>query len=107
MGKNIVWNDAANAKLLFAIISTSNAKVDYKAVAEIMGNGCTPIAIQRRLSRIKSKVVPDGNTSSPATTPKYKAGKATKKRVAEEASGNDSDTKKVKQDDQKESEDSN
>ncbi|KAK2830994.1 hypothetical protein FQN49_007109 [Arthroderma sp. PD_2] len=78
----VTWNEAADAKLLFAILKTTQAKIDYAAVAEIIGNDCTPIAIQRRLAKIKSKAAAttgSGGNSSPAT-PK-RASKATKRKA--------------------------
>ncbi|KAB8265655.1 hypothetical protein BDV32DRAFT_144176 [Aspergillus pseudonomiae] len=43
-------------QLLVGIITLNNAKLDYKALAEFMGEGCTASAIQHRVQRIKDKV---------------------------------------------------
>ncbi|EFR00825.1 hypothetical protein MGYG_03829 [Nannizzia gypsea CBS 118893] len=103
----ITWDDRVDAKLLFAIITTSATKIDYKAVAEIIGEGCTPKAIQHRLARIKLKAN-EGNreSSSPAKTPKSKSscknGKVNKKRAAEILEEEAGDSKKIKQGEMKE-----
>ncbi|EGD92679.1 hypothetical protein TESG_00251 [Trichophyton tonsurans CBS 112818] len=101
----ITWDEKAHMKLLFAIISTSALKVDHQAVANIMGNGCTAIAIQRRLARIKTMVT-NSNSEAP-TTPKSKSSgkKATKKRAAEKNPDEEfGDAKKVKKEHVEESE---
>ncbi|KAL4988239.1 hypothetical protein BDW68DRAFT_177126 [Aspergillus falconensis] len=51
----MTWTDGADAKLLVAIITTNTVKLDWKAIAEFMGTGCTPIAVQRRIQRIKER----------------------------------------------------
>ncbi|KAL4999277.1 hypothetical protein BDV10DRAFT_56857 [Aspergillus recurvatus] len=51
----MTWNEQADAKLLVAIIATNTVKLDWKAIAEFMGTECTPIAVQRRIQRIKEK----------------------------------------------------
>ncbi|KAF3891585.1 hypothetical protein GTR04_1941 [Trichophyton interdigitale] len=103
MGRGITWDDKLDAKLLFAIISTSAPKINYEAVAKIISNDCTPNAIRHRLARIKLKA-DEGNSasSSPAKTPNSKAGgghaKSAKKRTANNFSEDESgDIKKVKQ----------
>ncbi|EGD92680.1 hypothetical protein TESG_00252 [Trichophyton tonsurans CBS 112818] len=103
MGRGITWDDKLDAKLLFAIISTSAPKINYEAVAKIISNDCTPNAIWHRLARIKLKA-DEGNSasSSPAKTPNSKAGgghaKPAKKRTANNFSEDESrDIKKVKQ----------
>ncbi|KAF3479817.1 uncharacterized protein GIQ15_06793 [Arthroderma uncinatum] len=109
----IVWDDAADAKLLFAIITTSVTKIDFPAVAKVMGNECTTNAIHKRLARIKSKMTPsDGDVSSAPTTPiKPKRGRPPKKSAEGDESGLDANddakpAKKVKRGGKTMSEDS-
>ncbi|KAL2868723.1 uncharacterized protein BJX67DRAFT_35367 [Aspergillus lucknowensis] len=82
----IQWNDQADAKLLLAVISTSNAKLNYSAIAQYMGPGksrpyldektrikldqfiansfpsrfllleCTVSSVQHRIQRLREKV---------------------------------------------------
>ncbi|KAM5442900.1 hypothetical protein MferCBS31731_001770 [Microsporum ferrugineum] len=92
----IIWDDSADMKLLYSIIATSVSKVDYAAVAKMLGDQCTINAIKHRLARIKSKMnQANGNASSPSTTPiKPKRGKPSKKRPAEDDEDQENATKK-------------
>ncbi|EFE34087.1 uncharacterized protein ARB_07038 [Trichophyton benhamiae CBS 112371] len=126
MGRGVTWDDKLDAKLLFAIISMSAPKINYDAVAKIIGNGmniatvfplqffqiiqmadplldCTPKAIRHRLARIKLKA-DQGNSasSSPAKTPNSKTGgghgmKAKKRNANDIFDEESGDIKKVKQ----------
>ncbi|KAK2837005.1 hypothetical protein FQN49_006501 [Arthroderma sp. PD_2] len=95
---NITWNESADAKLLFAIISTSVTRIDYAAVAKILGNECTPNAIKHRLARIKSKMdLFNDKASSPSTTPvKLKRGRPKKCPVEDDEDDENAIQKKVK-----------
>ncbi|KAL3461117.1 hypothetical protein BJX64DRAFT_289685 [Aspergillus heterothallicus] len=82
----MVWNDQADAKLLVAIISTSNAKLNHAAIAEFMGSvndsianallhqiDCTASSVQHRIQRLREKVKTidgsaDGTTPGNGTT---------------------------------------
>ncbi|KAL4907430.1 hypothetical protein BDW74DRAFT_124279 [Aspergillus multicolor] len=90
------WTDQADVKMLLAIITSANAKVDYKAIAEYMGSECTPKAIQHRMQRLREKAkaadslpADDGkdtdanddgtaNSSAPVSPEKRKRGRAKK-----------------------------
>ncbi|DAA77063.1 TPA_exp: Uncharacterized protein A8136_6829 [Trichophyton benhamiae CBS 112371] len=103
MGRGVTWDDKLDAKLLFAIISMSAPKINYDAVAKIIGNDCTPKAIRHRLARIKLKA-DQGNSasSSPAKTPNSKTGgghgmKAKKRNANDIFDEESGDIKKVKQ----------
>ncbi|KAJ1714823.1 hypothetical protein AFCA_001395 [Aspergillus flavus] len=64
----INWTDPqADAKLLVGIITLHNVKLDYKALAEYMGQGCTSSAIQHRVQRIKEKFRNDPPAEGTAT----------------------------------------
>ncbi|OOF95896.1 hypothetical protein ASPCADRAFT_5225 [Aspergillus carbonarius ITEM 5010] len=60
----MVWNEAADAKLLVGILATTNAKLDMHALASYMGTGCTVSAVQHRIQRLKEKVVASTSTST-------------------------------------------
>ncbi|KAL6231060.1 hypothetical protein BDW75DRAFT_244266 [Aspergillus navahoensis] len=63
----MTWTDQADAKLTMAIIATNTVKLDWKAIAEFMGTECTPIAVQRRVQRIKEKAKAKAGDSAPPT----------------------------------------
>ncbi|KAE8381074.1 hypothetical protein BDV26DRAFT_256053 [Aspergillus bertholletiae] len=64
----INWTDPqADAKLLVGIIELHNIRIDHKALAEFMGQGCTASAIQHRIQRIKGKVQNGSSVESTAT----------------------------------------
>ncbi|KAL4929233.1 uncharacterized protein BDV17DRAFT_290885 [Aspergillus undulatus] len=52
----MIWNDQADAKLLVAIISTNDAKLNWSAIAEYMGPECSVSAVQHRIQRLKDNV---------------------------------------------------
>ncbi|KAL4960316.1 uncharacterized protein BDV14DRAFT_204846 [Aspergillus stella-maris] len=58
----MVWNDQADAKLLVAILATNDAKLNWAAIAEYMGAGCTISAVQHRIQRLKEKVKAENPT---------------------------------------------
>ncbi|KAE8368821.1 hypothetical protein BDV27DRAFT_153645 [Aspergillus caelatus] len=77
------WTDPqAVAKLLVGIITIHNVKLDHKALAEFMGQGCTASAIQHRVQRIKEKLrngSPAEGTAagaSPGSAPQQEEGSA-------------------------------
>ncbi|KAL2821766.1 hypothetical protein BDW59DRAFT_164104 [Aspergillus cavernicola] len=49
----MTWNDQTDAKLLLAIITKSETKINYNAIAEYMG--CTPVAAQHRVQRLRER----------------------------------------------------
>ncbi|KAF2719576.1 hypothetical protein K431DRAFT_295877 [Polychaeton citri CBS 116435] len=69
----VTWDAEADRKLLIAIIECSNVSIDNAAVANRMKQhdmDCTPMAIQKRLQRIRT-VAKDG-VGTPNGTPKSK-----------------------------------
>ncbi|EFQ97142.1 hypothetical protein MGYG_00185 [Nannizzia gypsea CBS 118893] len=65
----VVWNDAARAKLLMAILKTSAGKIDYKAIVEFMGPEYNAKSIQNQIQSIKSKAFGDKPPGSNPSTP--------------------------------------
>ncbi|RAL12067.1 uncharacterized protein BO97DRAFT_70054 [Aspergillus homomorphus CBS 101889] len=51
----MAWNDTADAKLLLAVLRTTNVKLDHLRIAQYMGPGCTVYAIQHRLRVLKER----------------------------------------------------
>ncbi|PLB41536.1 uncharacterized protein BDW47DRAFT_122578 [Aspergillus candidus] len=60
----MVWNDTADVKLFMAVLSTTNPKLNYQQLADIMGPGCTPSAIQHRIQRLKAMVANNDNATT-------------------------------------------
>ncbi|MCJ1267097.1 hypothetical protein MMC22_006982 [Lobaria immixta] len=67
------WGNEADLQLFKILLKTHEVKVDYKVLAEAMGNGITPKAITHRIGRIRTLPGPgdDGDTT-PTSTPKAK-----------------------------------
>ncbi|ETI21956.1 hypothetical protein G647_06026 [Cladophialophora carrionii CBS 160.54] len=63
----MVWNDEADARLFTAVLATTDVKIDWKAVAALMGPECTPKALTHRITTIKKKAGILSNGSSTAT----------------------------------------
>lgn len=60
----------ANERLLLAILSAHDIKVDFAAVAEKMGPQCTKRAVQEQLKKLKKSAVTEQHgTSTPNATP--------------------------------------
>ncbi|RAL15784.1 uncharacterized protein BO97DRAFT_475437 [Aspergillus homomorphus CBS 101889] len=73
----IAWTAEANAKLFLGVLTqtrSQNMKLDYTALAEYMGSGCTVRAVQQQIDKLR-KQVSDGasNPNTPAGTPRKKA----------------------------------
>ncbi|KAL2852502.1 hypothetical protein BJY01DRAFT_244500 [Aspergillus pseudoustus] len=69
----MIWNDQTDAKLLVAIITTTDAKLNHAAIAEFMGPDCSTSAVQHRIQRLREKVktiVTDGATEGNITPKK-------------------------------------
>ncbi|KAL4890505.1 hypothetical protein BDV59DRAFT_204220 [Aspergillus ambiguus] len=76
----ITWNDQADARLLVGIVTTTPAKLDFKALAEFMGPECTVSAIQHRIQRLREKAKAhepgkSNSASSALATPEASPGK--------------------------------
>ncbi|KAL4915795.1 hypothetical protein BDW62DRAFT_187964 [Aspergillus aurantiobrunneus] len=52
----MVWNDQADAKLLVAIITKTDGRLNWASIAEYMGPECSASAVQHRVQRLKDKV---------------------------------------------------
>ncbi|KAK5053965.1 hypothetical protein LTR84_001927 [Exophiala bonariae] len=67
----MVWNSDADARLFAAVLATSDVKVNYAAVAAMMGNDCTAKAVTHRIGNIKkvagSTITNDGDASATGT----------------------------------------
>ncbi|RAH50874.1 uncharacterized protein BO95DRAFT_438136 [Aspergillus brunneoviolaceus CBS 621.78] len=68
----MTWNEAADAKLLTAILQTINTKLDYPRIAQLMGPECTIYAIQHRLRSLRERArsgptAADGPPALPST----------------------------------------
>ncbi|RMJ27897.1 hypothetical protein PHISP_01240 [Aspergillus sp. HF37] len=78
------WTDQADAKLLVSILHTSTPRIDYAAVAKLMGEDVTISAIKHRIQRLKDKVDASatngaaGSPKSPAKFPAKKRGRRSK-----------------------------
>ncbi|KAJ5305944.1 hypothetical protein N7508_004959 [Penicillium antarcticum] len=57
----ITWDDRADAKLLAGVLLQNSSGLDFAALAEYMGDGCTISALRHRIVRIKKKVADDEN----------------------------------------------
>ncbi|RLL99168.1 hypothetical protein CFD26_106002 [Aspergillus turcosus] len=88
----MTWGHEADAKLLLGILTTSNVKPDYEALAKYMGPDCTVYAIQHRIKKLRKDAgavaAADGDSSVPATPEKRKRGRG-KKDANGDAGGND------------------
>ncbi|PGH17705.1 hypothetical protein AJ80_04713 [Polytolypa hystricis UAMH7299] len=51
----ITWNDATDAKILVGILKTAKPKIDFDALAQYVGDGCTAYAVQHRIRKIQAK----------------------------------------------------
>ncbi|KAF2142745.1 uncharacterized protein K452DRAFT_297282 [Aplosporella prunicola CBS 121167] len=68
---NMQWNHEADAKLLAAILKVHSFSVSYQALAEEMGQDCTPKAVTHRIAKLKAIAKGSGNTSASApSTPR-------------------------------------
>ncbi|KIV79418.1 hypothetical protein PV11_06980 [Exophiala sideris] len=103
----MTWNADTDAKLMAAILATSDVKVNYAAVATLMGPECTAKAITHRVGAIKAKAKDVGLASpsaSPSGTPptSRKRGRPSTKAQTSNGGGEDdggeSPTKKTKAD---------
>ncbi|RAK74862.1 uncharacterized protein BO72DRAFT_409433 [Aspergillus fijiensis CBS 313.89] len=65
----MTWNEAADAKLLLAILKTGNVKPDYDRIAQYLGPECTPIAAQRRIQRLKERASSEQTADGPPALP--------------------------------------
>lgn len=75
--KSLLCLAEADQKLMMAIIATHSITINFAAVAEHMGNVCTPRAVQERLKKIKKTGAGAGEVNSTPATPKGKRGKPT------------------------------
>ncbi|KAI1629807.1 hypothetical protein EDD37DRAFT_67814 [Exophiala viscosa] len=101
----MIWSADADAKLMAAILATSDIKVNYAAVATLMGPECTAKAVTHRVGAIKAKakdVGLGGPSASPGQTQAtpHKRGRKSAKADAndsgDEDEGEESPTKKTK-----------
>ncbi|KAJ5104147.1 hypothetical protein N7532_004676 [Penicillium argentinense] len=60
----ITWDTQADAKLLAGIVATSSPAINYQAVADYIGDGCTISALKHRIQRIKERAGITGNPRS-------------------------------------------
>ncbi|KAI9827369.1 MAG: hypothetical protein M1826_006294 [Phylliscum demangeonii] len=89
----IKWNERADSELFMHVLKIHNIKLDYQALADAMGSGCTSNAISHRISRLKSMAAGDeGTTSSAGSTPiKPQATPKSRKRTKDEADAGEED----------------
>ncbi|MCJ1462304.1 hypothetical protein MMC07_000904 [Pseudocyphellaria aurata] len=74
------WGNEADVQLFKILLKTHDVKIDYKVLAEGMGNGITPKAITHRIGKIRSLPAEDGEGNpSPIITPKPVTSKPEKK----------------------------
>ncbi|RHZ65665.1 uncharacterized protein CDV56_107690 [Aspergillus thermomutatus] len=96
----MTWSHKADAKLFLGVLSTSNIKPDYEALAKYMGPDCTVKAIQHRIGRLKTDagvvVAADGDSSAPATPEKRKRGRPKKDANGDAAEKDNASPKKAK-----------
>ncbi|KGO46806.1 hypothetical protein PEX1_076800 [Penicillium expansum] len=80
----ITWNEQADAKLLAGILATTPTPIDFRALAEYMGDGVTVSAVRHRVTRLRAKAeANDGSgTSAPASPVANKRQRATPKKSA-------------------------
>ncbi|PGH33826.1 hypothetical protein GX50_03395 [[Emmonsia] crescens] len=66
----MTWNAPTDAKLLRGILKYAKlGKQGHKELAAYMGNGCTAIAIQKRIQRLQGNGPKDASEASPPPTP--------------------------------------
>ncbi|EXJ59080.1 hypothetical protein A1O7_06511 [Cladophialophora yegresii CBS 114405] len=100
----MVWNDEADARLFTAVLATTDVKIDWKAVAALMGPECTTKALNHRIAAIKKKAgllatgggIASPTPASPATpasakkaTPRKRAAKGAMEAEAEDDENDD------------------
>ncbi|KAF2430429.1 hypothetical protein EJ08DRAFT_734203 [Tothia fuscella] len=90
---SIIWNDATEKHLLFAILSTLNpTKVDWQSVATLFGQNLTASAASQKFGKIKKRdtdLFANGGTgfTAPATPKRKTAVASTPKTSAKRGRG--------------------
>ena len=68
---NVHHTGMANQQLLLSILAVHEVKVDFNAVANVMGDQCTPRAVQEQLKKLKKMAAENtGNSDLKAGSPK-------------------------------------
>ncbi|KAL8827349.1 MAG: hypothetical protein Q9191_003241 [Dirinaria sp. TL-2023a] len=73
----MTWDSTTNERLLLAILQVHGVKVDFAAVAEIMGPQCTKRAVQEQLKKLKKLAPADQSMDATPGASQSKATKAT------------------------------
>ncbi|RAH77245.1 hypothetical protein BO86DRAFT_403955 [Aspergillus japonicus CBS 114.51] len=76
----VTWNSEANARLFLGVLTqlkNQSIKLDYTALANSVGQGCTVRAVQQQMDKLR-KQVSDGssNPATPVGTPRRQAATA-------------------------------
>ncbi|MCJ1450343.1 hypothetical protein MMC28_000674 [Mycoblastus sanguinarius] len=79
--KTMTWDGTADLKLLSAILTIHELKIDYPAVAALLGDNCTVRAVQERIKKLKKDARAGIDPSNPI---KSRGEKPYKKAAAEE-----------------------
>jgi hypothetical protein len=82
-------------QLFASVLKVHDIKMNYAAVAEAMGGGATPKAIQHRITSIKHKAVDEGEESAITTTPNRTQGKGKGKSGARKRKNGDNDEEEM------------
>ncbi|KAL2361897.1 hypothetical protein RJZ56_005204 [Blastomyces dermatitidis] len=70
----MTWDSPNDAKLLRGILKYAKlGKKGYQELADHMGNGCTAMAIQKRIQKLQGAGAKDASESSPRLTPNQSA----------------------------------
>lgn len=67
----------ANSQLLLSILAVHDIKVDFEAVAALMGPNCTSRAVQEQLKKLKKLASTKANGASPTAAVAKVSRKAT------------------------------
>ncbi|EPS41066.1 hypothetical protein H072_5050 [Dactylellina haptotyla CBS 200.50] len=60
------WDSTADAKLFLAVLKVHSLKLNYEAIAKLMGEDCTAKAISHRIAKLKNL---GGDVGSPSSIP--------------------------------------
>ncbi|KAF3921402.1 hypothetical protein ABW21_db0200684 [Orbilia brochopaga] len=63
------WDATADAKLFMAVLKVHSLKLNYDAIAKLMGEDCTAKAISHRIAKLKNLSGEVGGASTSASAP--------------------------------------